>query len=144
MQKSLGKKLFVMVALLLVCGLSSCRQRGASKAGELKETQSSGGQLFVGCAPSVGECQSSCPSRDGQGVRDPERCQESYAPFACTCPGDQQVRPEPPSESTHRFVGCSPSPGECRNSCPTRKIITFQNAEPCEETLDFGCYCSIK
>ena len=44
--------------------------------------------LYVGCRPSVGECQNSCAQRNGRAEIIPQLCdpKSSWEKFACFCP----------------------------------------------------------
>ena len=126
----------ILIGLLIA--VAGCRTTGNGSNSQKSAAQSA--SLFVGCAATVSECKNSCPARDGAGSLDPTLCPETNVPYACICPVESGVQPTPPSESTHMFVGCTPSAPECKNSCPTKQITTFQGSARCEK-FEFACYC---
>ncbi len=147
MRMTIWTALILALPLTQGCKTADGGSTTASVEDGAPETPEAGGaspapveQLFVGCVPTLGECRYSCAERDGQGLEDPTLCPDELAPVACRCPGRTFTPPTPPDETEYGMVGCVPSASECRYSCPSRQIITFQGSPNCEH-LDFACYC---
>lgn len=133
-------------ALILAAAATGCRTSDGSTVAASEPTAAQpaadAGGDFVGCAPSAGECRHSCPQNNGQGVEDPERCPDTFSPFACTCPNGTGGGQTPPDPNTHFFVGCVPTGSECKNSCPSQQVVAFQGSDACFPQ-EFACYCKM-
>jgi len=129
---------FLLLIIAALSTLNACKT--TNSASVTSNANTSENLLFVGCVPSLGECRYSCPERNGQGVADKSQCFDDYAPIACGCPANGFVPPTPPDDTLYDYVGCVPSGSECRYSCNSRNIITFQGSPQCE-MRQFACYC---
>jgi hypothetical protein len=127
----------------------SCKSTSRTSASEVRDrpSQDTEGMIFVGCGPSVGECQQSCPERNGRGLTDTPECRDdNTAPIACYCPtGSTPNRPEV-DLSKFYFAACVLNGAECKHSC-SNKTIYFQPfdkhcASEGPESSQNGCYCS--
>ena len=130
----------------------SCQSTSPHRASKVQATSDQGteGMIFVGCGPSVGECQLSCGGRDGRGLTGTGECLvDSETPVACYCPtGSGPVGP-PVDLSKFYFAACVPNAGECKHSCSNKPIFFQPRDENCanEESQNSqnsqnGCYCS--
>jgi len=156
---SMSARASVVGACLLGCMLliGGCRTSAVGESEVLDATDNSVSQddqaselerggLFVGCRRSLGECQNSCAQRDGRGYQDLAACpqEQNEGEFACYCGQDTEPVPEAPPANRYDFIGCRPSQGECLNSCPTRKGVTYRHPEVCPVEAgdgEFACFC---
>jgi len=108
------------------------------------------GRVYMGCRPSAGECQMSCPDRRGWSEVDPSRCDPDnpFSPVggvACYCLTDEPQPVEVPEGAT--FIGCRPSPSECRYSCPPGGVFAAVDPaicdpdDPSSPAGGVACYC---
>ena len=127
----------------------SCQSTSHHSANKVLATADQGTEvmIFVGCGPSVGECQLSCVGRDGRGLTDTGECLvDNEAPVACYCPTGSGPVGTPVDLSKFYFAACVPNAGECKHSCPSKPIFFQPRDENCtnEESQNSqnGCYCS--
>ena len=108
------------------------------------------GRVYVGCRPSAGECQMSCPDRRAWSEVDASLCDpgdplSSMGGVACYCLTDEPQPVEVPDGAT--LIGCRPNPSECRYSCPPGGSFTAVDPAICDpddpnsERGGVACYC---
>ena len=148
--------MFALLALALLTDthadddLTCVPETAPTLAGDLGTFLDDKGRAFVGCRRSAGECQSSCPERNGEAELDAGICPEgSYeGSYACYCPtGEPEVPDLGELPEGAQLIGCRPSPGECINSCPTRQGRWVEDPSICDPDDPFSsdgggaCYC---
>lgn len=111
---------------------------------EAKPSESMSESVFVGCRPSLGECQMSCPERNGKGVENADECQNDPSGFAVGCYCPIGFQPPPIDSSKFDFLGCYYSSGECSQICRGRTVVPRPHDERCslEGIAHLACYCS--
>jgi len=120
---------------------AGCKSTAAQS--DLQNDENAGVTQFIGCRPSAGECVHSCPQRDGTAQQIEDLCPtNSREPMACFCPVAAAPAALEPPASTHTYVGCRPSAGECLNSCPQRNGHFVAGSQRCKNERDRGaCFC---
>lgn len=101
--------------------------------------------IFVGCAPSQGECVVSCPERNGKAYEADPSCQHSQGGFGCYCPVSVSAPEVPSGYEGYGWVfrSCVRSGNECKYS-GSDPVQVFVGADPvkCPQGVEppFACY----
>lgn len=136
----------IAITVLILGTFFSCMSTSHTSASEVRDRPShdTEGLVFVGCGPSVGECQQSCAGGNGRGFTDTAECRDDdTGPIACYCPTDRTPNGPQVDLSKFYFAACVPNAGECKHSCSNKPTFFQPNDEKCRnEESQNGCYCS--